>query len=242
MPAQERIFLTAEWRDLLMLNYEVEPDLLRLYVPHGTELDSFQGKTYLSLVGFRFCHTRLRGRLSIPFHSDFKEINLRFYVRRSIGSEIRRGVVFTAEIVPKLAIAKLARWVYGENYVRRRMRHSLKIEGPGKLVEYGWETGNNWCALQARIEGEPSPPEQGGLQQFITEHYWGYSAQKEGGAVEYRVEHVPWKAWAGTQAEFRGNPADLYGEQFSGILRKPPDSAFVADGSPVNVFDGRKLR
>ncbi len=74
-------FLTAEWRHLAMLNYEIDPVILRPFVPSGTELDSWNGKTYVSIVGFLFLKTRVRG-LAIPFHQNFEEINLRFYVRR----------------------------------------------------------------------------------------------------------------------------------------------------------------
>src|ERR1700687_2292845 len=105
MPQTERVFLSADWRDLAMLNYEVDPDLLRKHVPAGTVLGSIDGKTFVSLVGFRFCNTRLFGRLPIPFHADFDEVNLRFYVRRRHSGEDRRGVVFIREIVPKRAVA-----------------------------------------------------------------------------------------------------------------------------------------
>ncbi|MGA8767010.1 MAG: DUF2071 domain-containing protein, partial [Candidatus Acidiferrales bacterium] len=114
----ERVFLSAEWRDLVMLNYEVEPRLLRPYVPRGTELDSFGGKTLVSLVGFQFLRTKLFGVLPLPFHSNFDEVNLRFYVRRPAVDGDRRGVVFIREIVPKRAVALLARVAYGENYSR----------------------------------------------------------------------------------------------------------------------------
>ncbi|MGH9709897.1 MAG: DUF2071 domain-containing protein, partial [Candidatus Acidiferrales bacterium] len=98
---QGRVFLSAEWRNLVMLNYEIDPDILRKYVPHGTEVDSFQGKTFMSLVGFQFLHAKIFGFLPLPFHTDFDEVNLRFYVRRRESSENRRGVVFIREIVPK---------------------------------------------------------------------------------------------------------------------------------------------
>src|SRR5712671_6457593 len=101
MPPENRIFLSAEWRALVMLNYEVDRSLLEEYVPPGTVLDSFDGRTYVSLVAFRFLHTKLFDSLAIPFHADFDEVNLRFYVRRNGGNEDRRGVVFIAEIVPK---------------------------------------------------------------------------------------------------------------------------------------------
>src|SRR5260370_15712914 len=117
MSPPKRVFLSAEWRDLVMLNYEVEPGLLKRYVPPGTTLDSFQRRTYISLVGFRFCRTKLLGRFPVPFHTDFDEVNLRFYVRRNEGGEDRRGVVFIAEVVPTCAIAATARLIYGENYI-----------------------------------------------------------------------------------------------------------------------------
>jgi uncharacterized protein YqjF (DUF2071 family) len=241
MSRPDKIFLSAEWRDLLMLNYEVDPGTLQKYVPAGTELDSFAGKTYVSLVGFRFCRTMLLGAIPIPFHTEFEEINLRFYVRRSEVGETRRGVVFIAEIVPKRAIALAARWFYNENYVRRPMAHRVLINESKMEVEYSWRSANQSCKLQARANGTPTPPSEGSLEQFITEHYWGYSRQRDGSSVEYHVSHVPWKVWTATHAEFSGNASDLYGEELSGVLTKTPASAFIADGSPVQVFRGYKL-
>jgi uncharacterized protein YqjF (DUF2071 family) len=241
MPRPDKIFLSADWRDLLMLNYEVDPAHLQEYVPAGTELDSFHGKTYVSLVGFRFCRTKLLGSIPIPFHTEFEEINLRFYVRRSTGGETRRGVVFIVEIVPKRAIAFTARFFYGENYVRRPMAHRVRAEESNLEVQYSWRSRDQWCKLQARAAGVPSLPAEASLEQFITEHYWGYSRQPNGGTVEYHVSHVPWKIWSASHAEFSGDTHDLYGDELSQLLKKNPASAFIADGSPVKVFKGSKL-
>jgi uncharacterized protein YqjF (DUF2071 family) len=241
VPRPEKIFLSAEWRDLLMLNYEVDPAHLQEYLPAGTELESFAGKTYVSLVGFRFCRTKLLGSIPIPFHTEFEEINLRFYVRRSTGSETRRGVAFIAEIVPKRAIAFTARLFYNENYVRRPMAHRVLSIGSKVQAEYSWESGNQWCKLQAHAAGTPSLPAEGSLEQFITEHYWGYSRQPDGDTVEYHVTHVPWKVWHASHAEFSGDTSDLYGEELSQLLKKNSTSAFIADGSPVKVFRGCAL-
>jgi Uncharacterized conserved protein (COG2071) len=151
MSQSRRVFLSAEWRDLVMLNYEVEPGLLSRYVPPGTVLDSFQGRTYLSLVGFRFCHTKLLGCFPVPFHSNFDEVNLRFYVRRKERcDEDRRGVVFIAEVVPMRAIAATARIVYGENYKHFPMRHRIETEGVSRTAEYQWQLGEQWCGLSAQ--------------------------------------------------------------------------------------------
>src|SRR5580693_8286945 len=158
MSHSQRVFLSAEWRDLVMLNYEVEPSLLSRYVPPGTVLDLFQGRTYVSLVGFRFCHTKLLGCFPVPFHADFDEVNLRFYVRRKEGSEDRRGVVFIAEIVPKWAVAKIARLAYGENYVCLPMQHSVDMSGATKTAKYEWQLNGTRRRLYARTSGAPARP------------------------------------------------------------------------------------
>ena len=242
MSKPKRVFLSAEWRDLVMLNYEVEADLLSRYVPPGTALDSFKGRTYLSLVGFRFCGTRLLGCLPIPFHANFDEVNLRFYVRRKEGNEDRRGVVFIAELVPKRAIAATARLAYGENYTHLPMKHRVETQGLNKTVEYQWQVGDQWCRLSAETLGLPAQPQQGSLEQFITEHFWGYSTQRTGGCIEYHVSHVPWQVWASPQAGFEGETTDLYGEKLATVLQRRPDCAFVADGSPVIVYRGNKVQ
>ena len=144
-----------------MLNYAVDPGLLLPLVPSGTELDFFANRAYVSLVGFRFLDTRVLG-VPIPFHRDFDEVNLRFYVRRNTGTEIRRGVVFIREIVPRRAIAAIARWVYNENYIALPMRHQIT----SKHVTYAW--GKN-CKLELTPAGERFLPAEGSEEQFIAE-------------------------------------------------------------------------
>lgn len=235
------VFLSAEWRDLVMLNYEVAPALLQSLVPAGTELDSFEGRTFISLVGFRFLRTKLFGAVSIPFHANFDEVNLRFYVRREVRGEVRRGVVFIREIVPRAAIALVARLAYGEKYSAFPMRHSISAAGSDRAVRYEWRLGEQWCGIEANVSGDPAPARQGSVEQFITEHYWGYSATRGGGALEYHVSHAPWRVWISSAASFVGNADALYGSELGAIIRRPPDSAFVADGSPVLVFSGQRV-
>jgi uncharacterized protein YqjF (DUF2071 family) len=234
------VFLSAEWRDLLMLNYEVDPALLKVYTPPGTELDSFDGKTFISLVGFRFVRTRLFGFCPVPFHSDFDEVNLRLYVLRCEGTTVRRGVVFIREIVPKWFIARIARLVYGENYSRFPMRHFKKSDGTKLETEYQWKLNRLWCRLYGQTSGISLRPREGSLEQFITEHYWGYSTRGRE-TLEYEVAHPPWKVWTCTAASFEGDGATLYSPEIGLILERQPTSACVADGSSVSVFAGRRL-
>src|SRR6266700_4972939 len=173
---RDTIFLTAEWRYLAMLNYEVEPVLLSEFIPAGTELDCWNGKAFVSLVGFRFLKTQVR-RISIPFHCNFNEVNLRFYVRRREGNEIKTGVVFIKEIVPRWAIAAVARAIYNERYVALPMNHRIEAGETSLSVEYGWNSGVGWNGLSMQAEGNPELPKPDSEERFISEHYWGYSNQ-----------------------------------------------------------------
>lgn len=221
-----------------MLNYAVDPRLLAPHVPAGTELDAYGGVYYASLVGFLFERTRVLG-VPIPWHRNFEEVNLRFYVRRIAGpgsgpEDVRRGVVFLREIVPRRAIAAAARLFYNENYIALPMSHRLE----GNRVEYGWRYGGAWNYLRLETAGDPAPAEPGSLEEFITEHYWGYTRQRDGGAIEYRVEHPRWRLWQTRSAAFAGDAEKLYGQGFAAPLARAPESAFLAEGSEVTVYRG----
>jgi uncharacterized protein len=239
--SSEKVFLTAEWRNLVMLNYAVDPDLLSRLVPAGTLLDSFAGKTYISLVGFRFLRTRLLSFLPVPFHTDFSELNLRFYVRRHAAGEDRRGVVFITELVPRWAIAAVARFLYGENYRFAPMTHRIEAKPETAFIEFEWGSGTRCCCISAQTQGVPSLPAAGSVEEFITEHYWGYSSQSDGTTLEYRVAHPRWQV-SHAHARFEGDPGNLYGSELTAVLQRDPDSAFVAEGSPVVVFGGERIR
>jgi hypothetical protein len=236
-----RIFLSTEWRDLLMLNYEIDPALLQPFVPRGTELDSFNGKTYLSLVGLRFARTKLFGSVSVPFHENFDEVNLRIYVRRREGSELRRGVVFIREIVSLPAVTLLARIAYAENYMTLPLRHSIDLTESGGSIQYSWKLKRQQLRIHAHTEGAPSRAADGSFEQFISEHYWGYTQQRHS-SLEYHVSHDPWRIWRAAKAIFEGDARLLYGSILGKVLSQPPNSAFIADGSPVLVFVGRRIQ
>ncbi len=232
-----RPFLTAQWLDLAILNYEVSPDLIRPLVPAGTELDEWRGKTYVSVVGFRFVSTRVLG-ISVPWHRDFEEVNLRFYVKRDAPEGARRGVVFIRELVPRRAIAWIARAVYNEPYRALPMRHAIE-RGAGETVtnvRYEWKHRGQWEGLALRTAGESVRVAPGSEEEFITEHYWGYTRQRDGSTIEYSVQHPSWCVSAARHAELRGDVVWAFGPQFATVFSKPPMSAFLAEGSEVAVY------
>ncbi len=242
MTNQPKQFLTAEWRHLAMLNFEIAPSVLAPYVPAGTELDLWNGRHLVSMVGFRFLKTRVLG-IPIPGHRNFEEVNLRFYVRRRAEDGWRRGVVFIKEIVPRAAIAFLARTLYNEPYVALPMAHQIEM-GAGSLqaAEYSWRFGGRENNLKLTVQGEAQPLREGSEAEFITEHYWGYNRQRDGSTMEYRVEHPRWRVWCAASARLDCEATQLYGPQFAGSLHQPPASAFLAEGSAVSVSRGIRLR
>src|ERR1700680_4190628 len=226
-------FLSANWRYLAMLNYVVDPRIIAPLVPPGTEIDYENGETFVSVVGFLFLNTRLLG-LPIPLHRDFEEVNLRFYVRRKSADTWRRGVVFVRELVPKRAIATIARTFYGEPYLALPMKHQIDHVDLRLSVEYSWQRGRKWESLKMSASGEPQTITAGSHPEFITEHYWGYTRVRAG-CSEYRVEHPRWKIWNADSFEFSADAVALYDEQFAKTLAAPPRSTFIADGSAISV-------
>ena len=212
-----------------MLNFPIEPKELQEHTPRGTEIDVWEGTTYISLVAFSFLNTKVKG-LAVPFYRDFEEINLRFYVRSRGPEGWRRGVVFVREVVPRQVIAAVARWLYNENYQACPTRSTVidPSEGATGSVQYSWKHDGHWLSIGARFSGEPSLPAENSQEEFITEHYWGYSTQRDGGTVEYQVEHPRWKVWTAFEPALRGNMVEFYGSEFAAALAAGPSSAFVA--------------
>jgi uncharacterized protein YqjF (DUF2071 family) len=232
-------FLTAQWRELAILNFEIDPVVLRPFVPEGTEIDAFGGRLLMSVVGFLFLDTRVLG-WAIPFHRNFEEVNLRFYGRRRVGSEERRGVVFVKELVPRTAVAWTARRFFGERYEAVPMRHGISDDG-ARRVRYEWGRGLTAGRIELSASAAPETPMTGCEAQFICEHYWGYARRSRRPTLEYRVEHPPWRVRIAGEARLECDAARLYGPEFAPFLEREPVSAFLAEGSGVTVHRGRPL-
>jgi uncharacterized protein YqjF (DUF2071 family) len=224
-----------------MLNYEVNPEILQPYLPFATEFDLWQGKTLVSMVGFLFGDTRVLG-IKWPWHVNFEEVNLRFYVRHFDGREWKRGAVFISEIVPKGAIAFIANNLYREHYRALPMRHSIEtVEGSNSRYSYDWKLNGEWNTLGATVSDQFKKIEPCSQEEFIFEHYWGYNSLGSDKTMEYQVEHISWETAAVTEPVFRADIKSLYGEAFIPWLQEKPYSAFFAKGSAISVRGGRKI-
>ena len=235
----ENTFLEAQWRKLAMVNYVVDKKTLSSYLPHKTELDLWNDKCYISLVGFMFLDTRIKG-FRIPFHVNFEEVNLRFYVRYYDGAEWKRGVVFIKEIVPKPALTFVANTVYKENYETMPMLSTRVASGNDLTVEYKWKK-NKWYSLSVNTDNTSVDIRRGSEEEFITEHYWGYTKIKQGKTSEYGVEHPRWEVYTTKDYSIDVDFGDVYGRNFDFLRWEKPESVFLAEGSEIRVKGGRIL-
>lgn len=225
-------FLKAEWRKLAIINYEINPDLLLKYLPKGTELDFYKGKCYISVVGFMFLNTRLLG-LPIPFHRNFEEVNLRFYVKKNENGERKRGVVFIKEIVPKPALSLVANTVYKENYHTMPMKNRIHHQEKELLIQYSWKD-KSWHFIQITAENIAKPMEANSEFEFITEHYYGFT-KKEEKTSEYEVCHPKWNCYQVKEYKLKIDFQKIYGEDFERLNHQEPISVMLAEGSEIEV-------
>lgn len=234
-------FLKAEWRKLALANYIIDKKLLDKYLPIGTELDLWKGNCYVSLVGFMFVNTKLLG-LKIPFHQNFEEVNLRFYVKRFDNGELKRGVVFIKEIVPKRALTFVANTVYNENYETLPMEHSWNLSDNHRTVQYRWKKSGKWNSIKIDAGIEKLKIEPNGEIEFITEHYWGYAKVNQSKTNEYEVTHPRWEAYKVNDYEIDIDFGTLYGKEFESLNSTNPISVMLAEGSEITVENKKTIK
>jgi hypothetical protein len=238
----------------VLLNFRVPVEAIARLAPAGTEPDLHEGEAYISVVGFRFQRVRVFG-IPVPGHTRFDEINLRYYVKRVVDGKVRRGVVFVREIAPRRAIAIVANRLYNEKYLTRPMRQVIEMAGAelqlGDRIEYGWGSEGGgpfgrrreraWNRIGARVATRPELPAAGSLEEFITEHYWGYVRGRDGWTREYRVTHPMWRVARGDEVVWECDVAGTYDSPLGQYLNMAPANVLVADGSGVEVFRGRRV-
>ncbi len=234
------MFLEAEWRKLIMVNYAIDPQILEKYLPANTELDIWKGKCYVSLIGFMFLNTKVK-RIKFPFHVNFEEVNLRFYVKRKLDGETpRRGVVFIREIVPKHLLTFIANKLYKEHYVTMPMSHEWQLGIDDLMVSYKWKK-EKWYSCHVHASNSLHEILPGSEEEFITEHYWGYSKISENKTLEYRVDHPRWQVYPIKSYSVEVDFKSLYGEDFGFLNHQKPDSVLLAEGSKIQVFNYRNI-
>lgn len=233
-------FLKAEWKNLALFNYEVDAKILEKYLPVGTEIDIWNDKCYVSLVGFMFKNTKVLG-LKVPFHINFEEVNLRFYVKRFENGEWKRGVVFIKEIVPKKAITFIANTLYQEHYETQKMRHEIIENEDSNTFMYQWKNGKEWNTIEIETKKDSSKIEIDSEAEFITEHYFGYTKIDQETTFEYEVTHPRWEQFEVLSHRIDIDFEKIYGTDFGFFQTQKPTSVFLAEGSKITVKNKRKI-
>lgn len=236
---KKSVFLTAQWRKLIMANYLIEPTILEKYLPPHTQLDSFKGNYYVSLIGFMFMDTKIKG-FKIPFHVNFEEINLRFYVKYKDGELWKRGAVFISEVVSKPMIALVANTLFHEHYEVLKTKHFWEEEENHQKISYQWKK-KNWYNLSVNAKKQAKDLVAGSEEEFITEHYFGYTKAGRNKSLEYDVEHQQWKTYDVDEFTINADFSDLYGSNFSFLNDAKPNSVFLVEGSNVLIRDGKAI-
>ncbi len=227
-------FLSANWENLIMANYELAPEILKPYLPKGVELDFHENKTYVSLVGFMFKKTSLFN-IPIPFMGTFEEVNLRFYVKRVEDNTIKRGVVFIIETVPYKPVAWLANKLYKEHYIAIPTKNSISHHAHHKVVRYEWKINNRWNHLEVNAGTNKTDMQIDSIEEFIFEHYYGYTRLNALQAQEYKVNHPRWQVNEVKDYSIHCDFKSMYGDDFSFLSNQVPDSVIIAEGSPITV-------
>ncbi|MBK8952349.1 MAG: DUF2071 domain-containing protein [Chitinophagaceae bacterium] len=217
-----------------MANYAINPAVLKPYLPNGVEIDFYNNKTYVSLVGFMFKRTSLF-KIPIPFLGTFEEVNLRFYVKRVEGDIIKRGVVFINETVPYKLVAWLANKLYKEHYIAIPTKNSIGHNGSDKSIKYKWKINKQWNHLVVNASKEKNEMIPGSIEEFIFEHYYGYTKINSELSQEYKVNHPRWQVNKVIDYSVQCDFKSMYGNDFSFLKNQTPDSVIIAEGSPVTV-------
>lgn len=223
-------FLTANWNNLIIITYAVEPHLLKSYLPAGLELDMKDGYAFLSLVAFEFNNTKVKG-MKFPFHVNFPEINLRYYVKENN----RRGVVFIKEIVPRFIIAKFANVLYNENYVSVPMKYSY-INDNGINIRHSIFYDNREYYIKMLAEQDSLMPGNTTIEHYFKEHEWGFGSNKNGKTLLYNVEHPHWKIHKIKSLDHNFDFGKIYGEKWKVLNYLKPYNITFAEGSFIKVF------
>ena len=229
-----------------MAQYAVDPLILAPWLPPGVEIDLFQGASgpaqcFVSLIGFLFTRVRLKG-IPIPFHTTFEEVNLRFYVRRTeADGSVKRGVVFIRELVPRHAITFIANTLYEEPYATCATGRRISETPDTLAVQYSWKHRGLRHSLEVTAHPRPQPVLPGSVEDFITEHYWGFTRRSRGATSQYQVEHPRWETYPIRSHDIHVDFAALYGPVFAHLNHQQPAGILLAEGSPVAVYSGTRL-
>lgn len=231
-------FLTADWRNLFLVTYAFPPDVLAPYLLSGLEPDTLDGQAFASLVAFDFHNTRVKG-IRVPFHINFPEINLRYYVKNVKTGE--RGVGFVREIVPLPAITMVANWLYNENYATHPTRSKNWQDTEGQHFSYATKVGGRWHKMAVTTDPTAILPEPSALDDFFKEQTCGFGQTRRGQPLKYAVKHPRWRKHPIRKYQLDVDFLTLYGPHWAFLQTATPFHVMLAKGSAIEVYGAEEV-
>ena len=228
---EKRIFLTANWNYLLLINYAVPKHILTSFLPKNCELALWKDQAFVSIVGFQFNNTRVF-KIKWPFFTNFIEINLRFYLYHNKES----AVCFIREYVPSYLIAGIARVSYNEPYKTTKITTTLKKTNETLSLQYGMSTRNHPFNIGVITDNKPYMPNKNSMEFFFKEHNIGVGRTRKKEPLIYKVYHPEWRVFPIKKHSIEIDWTFFFGTGFAFLENKKPDSIFLAEGSAVEVY------
>lgn len=233
-------FLKAQWKELTLVNFALEPDFLINILPVGLDPDLLHGKAYASLVAFDFESIRVGG-IPWPGYTQFPELNLRVYVRCSEAG--RRGVFFIRELIPGKIPTAIARVAYNEPYSACPLTRSHQALVNGAQVQrtdWIWKGAPNY--LEVEVGPETMMPATDEDANWFKEQEWGFGHSRLGELLRYHVTHPRWMVRKVHRCDYEVDWLGLYGPIWARQLEgAEPDSLMHCIGSEIAVYPPRSI-
>ena len=237
--SDRKTLYAAEWREIVVINFEIDPKLLRNFIPPKTELDFFNETSFVTLMA-RACKNVKPYGWPIVFAKSIDQILLRFYVKRKVGDTWRRGVCLIRDYLPKRKASFFLNWMFKHSFTQvpiKRTSSNFESGLPTQLptVEYQWTTGDYVNHIKVNARSQMRQQEQETKESFVLDHHYGYTV-KEGKTYEYYVEYSPWAMWDAQSGSFDCDTENVFGRPFVRALKQRPASVFLARGSDVIIY------
>jgi uncharacterized protein len=178
------------WDKILFLHWAVAPEAVRPLVPGRLELDTYEGRAYVSMTPFTVRGARLRALPAVPGFSQFHELNVRTYVHR----EGRDPAVwfFSLDAASPLAAA-FARLSVRLPYCYARISRGtdgnrMTYESTRLFPPQAASFSASWSFGRASAAAEP-----GTLGHFLVERYLLFSRALASKLIRLQVHHPPWQ-------------------------------------------------
>ena len=187
--SDRRPVLRQRWTELAYFHWAYEPADVQALLPAGVTVDTFDGSAWVGLVPFEMRDVQLGSTPPVPWLGSFIEINVRTYVRDSLG---RRAVWFFSLDVPRSAIVAVARSVFALPYCWAEASHEREGDRHDYRMRRRWPRSIGTSANMSFTVAAAIPDDDvSDLDHFLTAR-WGLITQRRRQLLHGQVRHPRW--------------------------------------------------